>query len=238
MVRIVWLSLVVLASLLGNLLAQGKPSNSKATRPNILFIVSDQQRWDCVGANGNRLIKTPSMDRLAAAGANFTHMFVNAPVCVPSRASFFTGRYPHSHRNRVNYTPLSKSEVLMQARLKKAGYSTASVGKLHLWPPTVLEAKQTGFDHVELHDAVRNLDRFSDYAQWRKANDPNADSFYYRKLAKDIEPGKNPFRAAIDDKYSETTWVGQRTRHYLKKTLCRRPTVLFVQLVLEATFTV
>ena len=60
--------------------------------PNILFIMTDQQRWDCVGANGNALIKTPNLDRLAAGGANFTHAFVQAPVCVPSRVIFFTGR--------------------------------------------------------------------------------------------------------------------------------------------------
>jgi len=178
-------------------------------KPNILFIMTDQLRWDCIGANGNKLIQTPNIDRLAAEGANFTNTFVQSPVCVPSRVSFFTGRYPHAHRNRVNYTPLSHDEVLMQARLQKAGYTTVSVGKLHYHPPTVLEAKRTGFDIVELHDGVAPLDRFSDYAQWRKLNDPQA-AIPYRALAKDIEPGANPFRAAIDDQYSDTTWVGER----------------------------
>ncbi len=187
----------------------------QVSRPNILFIMTDQHRWDCIGANGNRLIKTPNLDRLAAEGANFTHFFVQAPVCVPSRASFFTGRYPHSHRNRVNYTPLDRGEVLMQSRLRKAGYATASVGKLHYHPPNVTEAKRTGFDFVELHDAVRQLDRFSDYVTWRSSNDPQADT-YHRALAKDIPDGKNPYRQAIDQRYSETTWVGERTRHYIR----------------------
>ncbi|MBC8353797.1 MAG: sulfatase-like hydrolase/transferase [Planctomycetes bacterium] len=178
--------------------------------------MTDQHRWDCIGANGNRLIKTPNLDRLAAAGANFTHFFVQAPVCVPSRASFFTGRYPHSHRNRVNYTPLDRGEVLMQHRLREAGYATASVGKLHYHPPNVTEAKRTGFDFVELHDAVPQLDRFSDYAAWRKIHDPQA-TLPHRALAKDIPQGKNPFRQAIDEKYSETTWAGERTRHYIRQ---------------------
>ncbi|MCH7726995.1 MAG: sulfatase-like hydrolase/transferase, partial [Planctomycetes bacterium] len=174
-----------------------EPKRNESKRPNILFIMTDQQRWDCLGANGNKRIRTPNLDRLAAEGANFTHMFVQSPVCVPSRVSFFTGRYPHTHRNRVNYTPLSQSEVLMQRRLKEAGYTTASVGKLHYWPPTVLEAERTGFDFVELHDAVSNLDRHSDYARWRKENDPQAAAFRYRAIAKGIKPGNNPFRAAI-----------------------------------------
>ena len=97
-------------------LADGPPK-----RPNILFLMTDQHRWDCVGANGNALIQTPNLDRLASEGANFTHCFVQAPVCVPSRVSFFTGRYPHSHRNRVNYTPLDRGEVLMPAAAARRG---------------------------------------------------------------------------------------------------------------------
>ncbi|MGZ0174089.1 MAG: sulfatase family protein [Planctomycetales bacterium] len=209
--------LVVAATLFASLRtdAPARADDTSARPPNILFIMTDQHRWDCTGANGNKQIRTPNFDRLAAEGANFTHAFVNAPVCVPSRASFFTGRYPHSHRNRVNYTPLDRSEILMQARLRDSGYATASVGKLHLYPPTVAEAKRTGFDFVELHDAVGPLDRFSDYVAWRKEHDPQA-KISYRAYAKDIEPGKNPFRQAIDDKYTETTWVGERTRHYIR----------------------
>jgi len=186
-----------------------------ARRPNVLFIMTDQQRWDCVGANGNTIIKTPNLDRLAARGANFTHAFVASPVCVPSRISFFTGRYAHSHRNRVNYTPLDRSEILLQARLKDAGYRTASVGKLHLFPPTPEEAHRTGFDIVELHDSASFLDRYSDYVKWRRANDPKSSITNYHALAKDTEPGKNPFRAAIDAQYTDTAWTGERARHWL-----------------------
>ena len=124
-------------------------------RPNILWIMADQLRYDCVGANGNRIIKTPGLDRLAAESANFSNAFVQAPVCVPSRASFFTGRYPHSHRNRVNYTPLAASEVLLPARLQRAGYRTALVGKTHLYyqyPPNADEVVPTPF-------ARRQVDR-------------------------------------------------------------------------------
>jgi arylsulfatase len=188
----------------------------RAEHPNILFIMTDQQRWDCVGANGNAIIKTPNLDRLAARGANFTHAFVASPVCVPSRISFFTGRYAHSHRNRVNYTPLDHSEVLLQARLREAGYRTASIGKLHYYPPTPEEARRTGFDIVELHDGVAMTDRWSDYVEWRNENDPKKD-LYYRSVAKDIAPGKNPFRAAITKEFTDTAWTGARARHWLQE---------------------
>jgi arylsulfatase A-like enzyme len=187
-----------------------------ATRPNILFIMTDQHRWDCLGVNGNKIIQTPNLDRFARRSANFTHAFVQSPVCVPSRASFFTGRYPHSHRNRVNYTPLSRNETLMQERLRSAGYRTAAVGKLHLHPPTQKEAHRSGFDIVELHDAVSYLDHFSDYVKWRNEHDPNR-KVHYRKIARDIAPGKNPFRSVIAEEYTDTAWVGLRTRHHLRK---------------------
>lgn len=210
-----WLLSATLAALSAAVL--GAEENSSAPRrPNILFIMTDQQRWDCVGANGNAIIKTPNMDRLAARGANFSNAYVASPVCVPSRISFFTGRYAHSHRNRVNYTPLDHSEVLLQARLKEAGYRTASVGKLHYFPPTVENAKRTGFDIVELHDGVPFTDKWSDYVKWRQENDPKKD-IYYRATAKNIEPGKNPFRAAIDTQYTDTTWTGERGRYWLSE---------------------
>ncbi|MDO8544104.1 MAG: sulfatase-like hydrolase/transferase [Opitutaceae bacterium] len=195
-------------------------------RPNVLFIMTDQQRWDCVGANGNAIIQTPNMDRLAARGANFTHAFVASPVCVPSRISFFTGRYPHSHRNRVNYTPLDRSEILLQARLKEAGYRTASVGKLHYTPPTPDEARRTGFDLVELHDSAAFTDRWSDYVKWRRENDPKKNVGYHA-VAKDIAPGKNPFRAALDAAFTETAWTGLRARHHLAA-LAREPQPFFL----------
>ncbi|MBI3683206.1 MAG: sulfatase-like hydrolase/transferase, partial [Acidobacteria bacterium] len=134
-----------------------------SSRPNILWIMADQLRFDCLGANGNPLIRTPNFDKLASRSANFQHAFVQSPVCVPSRASYFTGRYPHSHRNRVNYTPLDSREVLAQRLFRDAGYQTGSVGKLHYHPPTAAHARSTGWDRVLLDDGVSFRDPYSDY---------------------------------------------------------------------------
>ncbi|MCA9429852.1 MAG: sulfatase-like hydrolase/transferase, partial [Candidatus Omnitrophica bacterium] len=193
-------------------------------KPNILFIMTDQQRYDCLGANGNRIIQTPNLDRLTSQSANFSHCYVQAPVCVPSRACFFTGRYAHSHRNRVNYTKLPSDETLMQHRLREAGYSTCLVGKTHLYynyPPTREEAMRTGFDTVELHDGAGSTDPWSDYVKWRNQNDPKK-NVYYRALArpeKDVGySGKtNPFLCAIDEEFTDTSWTGLKTREHLKR---------------------
>lgn len=208
-----------------------------ARRPNVLWIMCDQLRFDCIGANGNHIIKTPNLDRLAAASANFSRAFVQAPVCVPSRVSYFTGRYPHSHRNRVNYTPLAATETLLPARLKAADYNTALIGKTHIYyryPPTGEEVRRTGFDRVDLHDGVPFTDQWSDYAQWRKMHDP-LHELAYRRLARSVPEiratlptNSNPYRAAIDAQFTDTAWTGLRTRERLKELAAsQRPFFLF-----------
>jgi len=199
----------------GFLQLSGAVAAAASAQPNILFIMADQFRYDCLGANGNRLIRTPNLDRLAAQSANFSNAFVQAPVCVPSRISFFTGRYPHSHRNRVNYTPCDPRETLLQKRLRDAGYRTGSVGKLHLSPPTAAHARSTGFDVVELDDGNTRLDHYSDYVKWRNANDPKT-AIPYNAAAKNAPAGSNPFRAEIDYRYSPTAWAGEKTRQLLR----------------------
>ena len=68
------------------------------SRPNIVFVITDDQRWDQLGYTGHPLLKTPNIDRIAQEGASFNNFFVATPLCSPSRASFLTGLYPHTHR--------------------------------------------------------------------------------------------------------------------------------------------
>lgn len=181
--------------------------------PNVLWILADQLRFDCLGAHGNALIRTPNLDRLAGASADFHLAFVQSPVCVPSRLTLFTGRYPHSHKNRVNYTPADPQEVLLQQTLKNAGYQTGSVGKLHFFPPTAEHARATGFDHVLLDDGVAATDRFSDYVRWRLAHDPQAAIPYHAT----VKGASNPFRAVISQEFTPTAWTGNESVRLLRQ---------------------
>jgi arylsulfatase A-like enzyme len=183
---------------------------------NVLFIMTDQQRFDCLAANGNPIIQTLNLDRLAARSANFQRAYVQSPVCVPSRGCYFTGLYAHSHRNRVNYTAMPRGEVFLQQYLRDAGYETGCVGKLHLYPPTAAEARRTGFRHIDLHDGIGRTDPHSDYVRWRNERDPQKE-IPYRSYARNVPAGKNPFRAAIDDQFTDTTWCGLKTRDLLAK---------------------
>ena len=102
------------------------------TRPNILWICTDQQRWDTLGVTGNRHVHTPNLDRLFAGGAHFANAYCQSPVCSPSRASFLTGRYPRTARLRQNGADIPADEVLVTKLLADSGYTCGLSGKLHL----------------------------------------------------------------------------------------------------------
>lgn len=102
-------------------------------RPNILWYCTDAQRYDTIGALGNRHIRTPTIDRLCASGVAFTRVYAQSTLCTPSRASFLTGRYCASHhvyRNGAERFPTD--EVLVTRMLADAGYDCGLIGKLHI----------------------------------------------------------------------------------------------------------
>ena len=111
---------------------------------------------------------------------------------MPSRISFFTGRYAHSHRNRVNYTPLDPSEVLMQARLKEAGYQTAAIGKLHYTPPTpdVARARAGTMSNCTTARRSRTVVGLREVAAASMIRKKNLN---YHAVAKNIPPGRIRF---------------------------------------------
>ena len=113
-------------------------------QPNVLFIMTDQQRWDCVGANGNPLIRTPALDSLAYDGASFSNSFASAMACVPSRACIMSGQYVHTHG--VGYTSrqrwLPPETPTLPGCFSEHGYYAMGVGKMHFTPWYTL----SGFD--------------------------------------------------------------------------------------------
>jgi N-acetylglucosamine-6-sulfatase len=104
----------------------------KTKRPNIIFILSDDHRWDYLSCLGHPFLKTPNMDRLAREGMLFSNAFVTTSLCSPSRASFLTGQYAHTHGVRNNLTVWRNENVTFMELLKEAGYDTAFMGKWHM----------------------------------------------------------------------------------------------------------
>lgn len=121
-------------------------------RPNILLIMTDQQFADAMScAMGDEYIKTPNIDRIAASGMRFRRAYCANPLCVPSRSSMFSGRYPHEHGKQINSTePQLDPEKLPNTGmvLRKAGYVTGYCGKWHLPYPTRGSVEVTGFDYM------------------------------------------------------------------------------------------
>ena len=101
-------------------------------RPNFLLIITDQHRADHLGCYGNRIVRTPSIDRLAASGTRFERFYVATPICMANRATLMTGRMPSLHGARQNGIPLSLSATTFVDIMRAAGYETALIGKCHL----------------------------------------------------------------------------------------------------------
>jgi len=99
--------------------------------PNIILIVTDDQRWDMLGCAGNSIIQTPNIDRMANEGVRFTHVFVTTPISAASRASIFTGLYERTHDYTFTRPPIKKAftDISYPWLLRKAGYRTGFVGK-------------------------------------------------------------------------------------------------------------
>ncbi|HUB98133.1 MAG TPA: sulfatase-like hydrolase/transferase [Stellaceae bacterium] len=105
---------------------------ARGTRPNFLFIIADQLRSDHLGCYGNRVVRTPNIDAIAARGFAADRFYVACPICMPNRATLMTGRMPSLHGVRHNGIPLSLSATNFVELLRRAGYRTSLVGKSHL----------------------------------------------------------------------------------------------------------
>jgi len=134
----------------GSLAAIQTPGQERRERPNIVMIISDQFRGDCVGALGrNPMGLTPNLDTMARRGVVFRSAMANQPVCAPARASIFTGQYPSTHGVWKNGVGLPADAVTIAKELRGAGYSANYIGKWHLAPApaigTVAAENRGGF---------------------------------------------------------------------------------------------
>ena len=106
----------------------------KNKKPNFLIFITDQFNPRYLGYAGHPLVKTPNIDRIAHEGVNFSRMYTSEPLCMPARATMFTGLTPRGHRVRMNGIPLDNSIPTFTEALLKNGYNTYSAGKIHLSP--------------------------------------------------------------------------------------------------------
>ncbi len=105
--------------------------HAQEKKPNLLFILTDDQRFDALGCAGHPIVKTPNLDRLAARGVRFRNSFVTTPICAASRASILTGLYERTHKFTFGTPPLAAAHCARSYPflLRQAGYRTALIGK-------------------------------------------------------------------------------------------------------------
>lgn len=121
-------------------------AQAQTRRRNVIFILSDDHRYDAMGfLKAQPFLETPNMDRIAAEGAHFRNAFVTTALCSPSRASILTGAYAHKHKVVDNNTAIPRGTVFFPSYLQQAGYQTGFFGKWHMGGEG--DDPQPGFNH-------------------------------------------------------------------------------------------
>lgn len=204
---------------------------------NILFIISDQHRADHMSCVGNQILKTPNLDKLASEGVLFNSAYVANPICMPNRASIFTGLYPNMHGIRTAGMNLPENTPTFTETLRENGYYTVEIGKIHLnWSIRRLkdDAKSNeygknwifddkrpelplpyyGFEEVDLlvgHGDICG----GHYMDWLEERGPEYIPII-RKKAKTFF-GKTSYRTKIPEELYPTSYITERTIAFLER---------------------
>ncbi|HWD48410.1 MAG TPA: sulfatase-like hydrolase/transferase [Rhizomicrobium sp.] len=203
----------------------------------ILFITTDQMRFDAIGVNGQKIARTPTIDALAKSGINYTRCHAQNVVCMPARATMITGQYVSTHGVWMNGVPLPVDAPSVARLLKdKKNYRTALIGKAHFEPFLDFQLQfeenrmgmedrfgpHRGFDHMEL--AAHGSRGMLHYPRWLMKNHPEVMDQFYPVLGPNM--AQNSFglgdTKAIQTKHNNcpralyhTDWVADRTVAYL-----------------------
>ncbi len=206
----------------------------------ILFITTDQQRYDTLSCNGSQVSMTPTLDSFAKEGIRYERAIPQSVVCMPSRSTILTGQHPSTHGVWMNGVPLPTDAPSVAEVLHQNGYRTALIGKAHFepyidpfnrfyenalsqLPEDSHRQLHRGFEHLEFatHGAMGNLH----YAKWLKENHPEAIGGFYNTLNMSLEvnsEGGGNFGGPqvkinpIDKEWYHTYWVADRTVEWLK----------------------
>ncbi|MDP6117698.1 MAG: sulfatase-like hydrolase/transferase [Planctomycetota bacterium] len=184
-------------------------------QPNILWICSDQQRFDTLGCYGNSFVQTPHIDRLAEDGVLFENAFCQSPICTPSRASFLTGRYPRTTRARQNGQNIPSDETLVTKLLADAGYTCGLSGKLHI----------SACNPRPCPDMERRIDDGYHVFNWSHHPSPDWPGSEYGLWLQErgVEYKTPPYndskhvRTGMPSEHHQTTWCAQKAIDFMER---------------------
>jgi arylsulfatase A-like enzyme len=180
-------------------------------RPNILLFFTDQQRADTIGAGGNPVIRTPSLDRLAREGVRFSSAYTPSPVCVSARCSLIHGQYAHNTGCAYNGDAMPTDRSSFMQALSDAGYRTHGIGKMHFTPDSqALRGWQTREHQEEIR---RSVDQ-DDYLQFLQSQ---GYSHVHDPMGQRGEMYYMPQLAQMPAEYHATHWVGDRSIAFVRE---------------------
>ncbi len=176
------------------------------SQPNFLLIMTDQQRGDCLSAEGHPVLLTPNMDSIAQTGVRFSHCYSTCPTCIAARRSLLSGQFPRTHR-MVGYRDAVPwdAPVTLPAALSAAGYHTYLVGRnMHQHP----ERARYGFDHMVIHGSG------GDYADWLAQRAPDGGGLFGGGVMHNDWTAR-PWH--LDDALHLTHWTVNQALKFLRK---------------------
>lgn len=194
-------------------------SQKSESAPNVVLILTDQMRGDCMSVSGHPVVETPNLDILAARGVNFTAAYSSCPSCIAARATLFTGQRPTT-TGRLGYrdqVPWRYRDTLAEV-LRSAGYQTHCIGKRHFYPQML----HLGFDAIETYEAGQFFDRsyVNDYYEWL------AEKSNGRYEERDHGVQSNSWYARpshLPEELHNNTWVASRACQFLRHRDPTRP---------------
>lgn len=196
----------------------------KNTSPNILLIVTDQQRGDALGIDGHPVLQTPFLDHMAASGSRFRHAYSACPVCIPARRTLMSGQKPVNHGVTMNYHTILNAPTLPEL-LANNDFQTHLCGKLHLWPLR----KMYGFQSADWSDGPHNPGNHNSGDDYQK--------FLRQNGVQDNRPGvahgvhisgwtARPWH--MEERLHPTNWVTDKALDFLDRRDPTRPFFLNV----------
>jgi choline-sulfatase len=199
------------AAIAGMPTGESDAARKNGNKPNILLLMTDQHRGDCLGCDGNRVIRTPNLDRIAREGFRFSRAYSSTPTCTPARSALLTGLSPW-HHGMLGYGRVAdRYPVELPRALREAGYHTLGIGKMHWFPQRHLH----GFHQTILDESsrVETPDFESDYRKWFRENAPAG-------MAYDVTGiGWNDFRAKAyvpPEELHPTRWTAQTAVDFIE----------------------
>jgi arylsulfatase len=192
-----------------------------SSKPNILVVMTDQQRFDTVAALGNNLIQTPVLDRLVREGTSFTSAYCPSPVCVSSRCSFVLGQYPHQ-TNCVTNEPMPEEGKSIMQYLNEAGYQTHGIGKMHFSPDS---RRRWGYESRVYSEEGGGNDDFKEFLN---------DNDYDHIVAPQGERSEYyylPQPSQLPERLHHTSWVSDKSIDFLKGRDTERPFFLWTSYI-------